>query len=491
MKLRIILALCISLWAAGSLHAATVTFTGTGGLWSNANNWDTIPGVDDKARVRSQGPCILDYDAGIINQYVGESSTVGHLILVDGAQLAVRTWNIIGYNGGEADNRHTIEVLGGVLNGGHPDYPNNGRIHVGRQGYARLVIDYSGEVNLLHQALEIGNNTNGDGVVELRGGSLNLTDNGDAPLSIATGTNAKGKLDISGGALIQRFSDARLTRVNDYIAAGLITAYATEENPNGVGTVLVETVDDQIIVKGLHPMNPAPTDGGNAVNGPITLEWTVDAGTVVDVWVGTKEDLSDFAQVVDMKTATSFQLDTAKGTRYFWAVDTYAAGATEPTLGPVFDFLADNVAPQVKATADVTTWLDNGSVDVALSATVTDVDPTTVAWSVVSEPNEGTAVIANADQVDTSATLSALGTYVLQLQADDGEYQGADTMTINVYANSCLAAQSLPGYVPIPGDINSDCVVDQVDIDLMLEQWLNCNGLDCPDIDPVDPNLPE
>jgi hypothetical protein len=488
MKLRIVLALSISLLAAGSLHAATVTFTGAiNELWSTPDNWDTVPGIDDKARVRSEGPCILDYDAGIINQYVGESGTVGHLILVDGAQLAVRTWNILGYNGGEADNRHTIEVLGGVLNGGHPDYPNNGRIHVGRQGYARLVIDYSGEVNLLHQALEIGNNTNGDGIVELRGGTLNLTDDGDAPLSIATGTNAVGLLDVSGGVMKQRSSEGRLTRINDYIANGMITAYG------GAGTVLVETVDDQIIVKGQHPMDPVPEDGSSVVNGPVTLEWTVDAGAVVDVWMGAKEDLSDFEQVVEQQAVTSYQLNAVKGTRYFWAVDfdKNADGEiTEDEYGLVFDFFADNIAPQVKAADDVTTWLDNGNANVGISALVTDVDPTTVAWAVINEPNEGMAVIANADQADTTVTLSALGTYVLQLVADDGEYQGADTMTINVYENSCLAAQSLPGYTPIPGDINSDCVVDQTDVDLLLEQWLNCNGLDCPDSDPVDPNLP-
>ncbi len=64
MRLRIILALCIGLLAAGSLHAATVTFTGAvNELWSNPDNWDAIPGTDDKARVRSGDTiCVLDYD---------------------------------------------------------------------------------------------------------------------------------------------------------------------------------------------------------------------------------------------------------------------------------------------------------------------------------------------------------------------------------------------------------------------------------------------
>ena len=486
MRLRIIWVLCISLLAAGSLHAATVTFSGAvNELWSNPDNWDALPGVDDKARVRSgDTPCILDYDAGIISQYVGESSDVGRLILVDGAQLAVRTWNIIGYSGGEPDNRHTIEVLGGVLNGGHPDYSQEGRFYIGRQGYGHLIIDRSGEVNMLFQELGIGNDTNGDGIVELRGGTLNLTDNGDWPLRIAYGTNAKGKLDISGGVLRQRFSDGRLTYINDYIADGLITAY------DGVGTVLVETVDGQIIVKGLHPMNPMPEDGVAITPGDLELNWTVEPGTQVDVWFDTSADLSTAQLVVDRQAVTSVAVKVDPKQRYYWAVDTYAPGAEDPNYGWVFDFLVDNLPPVVRAADDVTTWLVDGSRELAISATVDDSDPTTTVWTVVSEPNEGTAVIADAAQLDTTVTLTEIGTYVLQIEASDGEYSDSDTVTINVFANSCLAAQSLPDYVPIPGDLNLDCVVDQADIDLLLEQWLNCNGLDCPEIDPVDPNLP-
>jgi hypothetical protein len=125
---------------------------------------------------------------------------------------------------------------------------------------------------------------------------------------------------------------------------------------------------------------------------------------------------------------------------------------------------------------------------VTLAGTVTDADPTTTVWTVVSEPddpNSPGAVIADAAAVNTSITLSALGEYVLQLQADDGEYQGADTLTINVFTDHCEAAQSLPDWVAIAGDLNFDCVVDQLDMDILTENWLGCNGLDCPD-----PNVP-
>jgi len=474
MKNHIIPSVCICLVLAGSLSADT-RFTGAvSELWSNEGNWsDGLPDADDKVQIEGGVLCVLDYDAGVIKHTALEGGSTTHLRLVDGAQVSVRDWSIIAY-GGAPEEPHLLEVLGGVYNA-------NARMFIGFQGSGKLVVDYAGVVNLNAQEFAVGENTGGKGVVEFRGGSLNLLSNSGLPLRFRAGTNATASMDFSGGVMTQAYSDARLAYVNDHIGDGTITAY------DGVGTVVVETVHDTIIVKGLHPFNPVPADSVIVVPGSTTLEWTVDADTPVDVWFGTTGD--DFTKIVDSQTVSSVQVDTVKGTRYFWAVDTYAPGAADPNLGPLFDFLADNLAPVVYAGANVTTWLDDGSAEVAISGTVTDSDPTTVAWTVISESNEGAAAIANADQADTTVTLSALGAYVLQLEADDGEYQGEDTITINVFENSCLAARSLPGYEPIPGDLNLDCVVDQLDIDLLLEQWLNCNGLDCPDIDPVDPNL--
>jgi hypothetical protein len=64
-------------------------------------------------------------------------------------------------------------------------------------------------------------------------------------------------------------------------------------------------------------------------------------------------------------------------------------------------------------------------------------------------------------------------------------YQDIDTLTINVYADSCRAAQSLPDFVPAIGGLDSDCDVDQDDLDLLMENWLACVALgEC------DPNAP-
>ena len=96
-------------------------------------------------------------------------------------------------------------------------------------------------------------------------------------------------------------------------------------------------------------------------------------------------------------------------------------------------------------------------------------------WAVVSEPddpNSPDAVIADPGAEDTSITLSAVGEYVLQLETSDGEYTGSDTVTINVYSNGCEAAQSLPDYVPLAGDLNADCRVDDLDFAILQEDWL-------------------
>jgi len=81
-------------------------------------------------------------------------------------------------------------------------------------------------------------------------------------------------------------------------------------------------------------------------------------------------------------------------------------------------------------------------------------------------------VIADPSAEDTTVTLSALGEYVLQLEASDGEYTRTDTVTINVYNDGCEAAQSLPDYEPSPGDLNGDCIVDELDLAILEEDWL-------------------
>ncbi|MHC4703072.1 MAG: hypothetical protein ACYTFQ_21105, partial [Planctomycetota bacterium] len=80
---------------------------------------------------------------------------------------------------------------------------------------------------------------------------------------------------------------------------------------------------------------------------------------------------------------------------------------------------------------------------------------------------------------DTVVTLTETGQYVLQVLADDGEYSARTEVTVHVYVDSCEAAKSLPDFELLVGDLNADCVVNELDMALLEENWLACNALDC------------
>jgi hypothetical protein len=92
-----------------------------------------------------------------------------------------------------------------------------------------------------------------------------------------------------------------------------------------------------------------------------------------------------------------------------------------------------NTAPLVYAGLDLTISLENAAL---LDGMVSDdglPDPpgaVTTTWSQVSGP--GTATFGNPGTVDTSATFSAPGTYVLRLDADDGDLSASDETTVTV-----------------------------------------------------------
>ena len=99
----------------------------------------------------------------------------------------------------------------------------------------------------------------------------------------------------------------------------------------------------------------------------------------------------------------------------------------------VIDLNLGNEAPNANAGVDQTiTWPTN---TVSLDGTVMDdglPEPpsVTVTWSKQSGP--GTVSFANLGAVDTTATFSTLGTYVLRLTASDGELTDYDEATITV-----------------------------------------------------------
>ncbi|MHC4487515.1 MAG: hypothetical protein ACYS4T_20330 [Planctomycetota bacterium] len=63
----------------------------------------------------------------------------------------------------------------------------------------------------------------------------------------------------------------------------------------------------------------------------------------------------------------------------------------------------------------------------------------------------------------------------MQLEAGDGEFTATDTMQIVLYADPCEHARNQEGFEPIPGDINEDCIVNELDLAILEEHWLQWN----------------
>ena len=482
MRTRNVLYAAVVLCLVGTIHAQTSTnWAATkSGLWSDASNWSgsTLPSASIKAFFNGESECIVDFAEAEAWQI---DLAGGPLKIVDGGVLTVRDWFILGYQEGDVDdNAGVLEVYdGGVLN-------SMVRLYVGYRGQGYLRIYEGGTVNVHSQLLGVGQQPGGDGVVELEGGTLNLLEGTNAQsMNLYT---SEASIDFRGGALILQDTSENQDYLNGAVGDGIIKAYG------GIGEVVIApaAISGMIEVRGIHPLKPSPTDDGLSSVGQVELSWTLPdpcvPGQPVSVDVYFTDDLEALKQftdpeairVVNNQNVTSVIVQAQPKTRYYWAIDSYIGSDNDPVYGPIFSFISDNMPPIVNAGSDVVTWLADGVRIGNLDATVTDdgaVNPYTVQWTVISEPNEATAVIEAPNAEDTKITLSALGEYVLQLEASDGEYSGSDTVTINVYSDSCQAAQSLPDYEPLVGDLNNDCRVDEADMALLEENWLMDNSL--------------
>ncbi len=96
-----------------------------------------------------------------------------------------------------------------------------------------------------------------------------------------------------------------------------------------------------------------------------------------------------------------------------------------------------NLPPAVTMPANIVTAMPGAATAgaVALNATVSDdgqVSPVVVTWSVLSAPANGTVNFTNANAASTTAGFNRMGTYTLQLDANDGALETAATMTVTV-----------------------------------------------------------
>ena len=127
------------------------------------------------------------------------------------------------------------------------------------------------------------------------------------------------------------------------------------------------------------------------------------------------------------------QVDTTAG---FSAIGSYVLRLTATSgSSSVNDTMTTTVNPE--AGPDRTVTLPAAA---SLDGTAPAVGTVTFTWSKVSGP--GTVTFGNASAVDTTATFSAAGSYVLRLQAVNGSFTGSDTMNVTASAASARPCAS-------------------------------------------------
>jgi hypothetical protein len=435
--------------------------------WFTPGNWSEFPTLAHWAKIRNglPGPTIASEGTVAYRVHIGYSE--GGALTMDSGTLDISGDDLLM---GKSGNTGTLNMNGGTIT-----VARDLEVAGGNPGFLNM----TGGTIIVGDDFEIPE-SEGDGVsiaeVHLDGGSIII--GGDLHMF------DQGSLDITAGKLI--IDGNAVSAVQGYIDNGWITAY------EGNGTLRLDydvTNPGRTMLKAVHFLNPNPADGSSVPVGVNQLQWTLpepnQPGGVVtcDVYFGTDPIVENNPKVVTGQTVESLSVTLAPLTTYYWALDLYDSSIsdTEPfMLSPIFIFNTMNKVPVVNAGPDVVTWLADGVRTGNLDATVTDdgaIMPYTVQWTVVSEPNVGATVIQTGTAEDTSITLSAVGQYVLKLEAFDGEYTSSDTVTINVYNDSCQAAKSLPNYVPLVGDLNWDCKVDDVDLALLQANWLKDNSL--------------
>jgi len=466
-------------------------------LWSSPANWgpDGLPTMigDSGNRTRIESGSgggdypILDSTIFAVDPngafadrlYVGNGpgdGSTAKLWVTDGAKLTVGDDLNIGYDNDShgicyvSDSSTVIEILDGMK--------------VGRRGEGTLMMT-GGTINV-GGTIEIPSNTGtaslNIGHIQLNGGTIICAVLTMRPLN--SGVIGTGTMDVRAGTLI--INGDAVSAIQGYIDNGWITAYGD------YGTLQLDynvTNPGKTTLEALHLLNPNPMDGSATSSSLNQLQWmlpepNLPGGVVTcDVYFGTDPNVEANPKVVIGQAVESVSVALASLTTYYWAFDLYdsSISTTEPFhLSPVFTFNTSNTAPVVDAGDDIATWLDNGLRVVQLDGVVSDEDggpgPAKLLWTVIAEPNElNQSQVSDALAANPTVTVIEPGSYTLQLEASDGEFTATDTMQIVLYADSCEHAKNQEGFELIPGDINEDCIVNELDLAILEEHWLEWN----------------
>ncbi len=506
MKTKSVILTLIVLIGLPGFSRADDIYTWTGAIsddWMTVGNWDiaTVPengalGEDADAYIGSTTPLIWPVlDSGDLPPEIDDlwiangNGLSGELLVQGGVNLQCRDDIKICYEAGSVYAKFTVK------------------------GAATTVLGI--------KSLELGEN--GTVVVDVDGGKLEIgeVDKPKWNMIVAAGADSHVTIYIRNGGLLEHHGDyAEDDRGGLKIGAGIALIDIGSDNGSGGGTLKLKN-DVTELARSLYRegiivadggtrdvaiyffdgytfvtasalntrLNPGPSDGSTVLVGPIQLEWTLpepDApGGIVtcDVYFGTNPEIESNPKIVIGQAVESVPVTLAANTIYYWALDLYDSSISDTApsyLSPIFTFNTMNIAPDVNAGDDAATWLDNGQRTVRLDGIATDPDggpgPAMLVWTVIAEPNESNpAQISDAHSANPTVTLREPGSYTLQLEAGDGEYTATDTMQIVLYADPCEHAKNQEGFEPIPGDINEDCIVNELDLAILEEHWLQWN----------------
>ncbi len=175
-------------------------------------------------------------------------------------------------------------------------------------------------------------------------------------------------------------------------------------------------------------------------------------------------------------------------TTYKWQVKAnvnYNDSTTGVVSGPVWAFTTKqlDVAPVVNAGDNILTTIDLAGAPLSLNASVVDDGTTqmTILWQAfeISADCIATANVEfdDPEAVDTTITVSAIGTYVLKLTATDDTGSVSDMIEMRVYEDGCRAAKAAGNWQANYYDRNGDCIVDINDFAQFAIEWFDSTEL--------------
>jgi hypothetical protein len=222
-----------------------------------------------------------------------------------------------------------------------------------------------------------------------------------------------------------------------------------------------------------------------SVTDPETVEWKADTGTLLVLGSSSSKVMREVTTTGQLLASTDLSFaPLKKPSGMCYAPSSTGSGMSVYIVNRGSDNNSDprendgtlveislggtvpNAAPSVNAGPDRTVTMP---AQASLDGTVTDdgkPSPPNLTTTWTKQSGLGTVTFANANAVDTQASFSAAGTYVLQLAASDGALSASDVMQVTVQSGSGNTAPqvnagpdqaiTLPAQAALDGTVSDD-----------------------------------